>query len=159
MIHLLHACADRSVESDAWEDCERWIMASAYFCFCFILSLRSTEGLMTDLQGLLTYCRASNSFVIVPLKGQVKGESHTRHHLLHNVNVTDSGIDVCSWVWRLIAVHLIRGRSEGPAFVDPTSGNQSSSMDMNDLFLEVLVDLHNLHFAPAAIWCGRVHGG
>jgi hypothetical protein len=145
MIHLLRACAERSVESETLEDRERWIMAGAYFCFCFVLSLRSTEGLMTDLQGLLTYREASDIFVIVPLKGQVKGESHTRHHLLHCVNVTDSGIDVRSWVRRLVAVHLLRGRTEGPAFVDATSGNQSTSMDMNDLFLEVLVDLHDSH--------------
>jgi hypothetical protein len=57
----------------------------------------------------------------------------------------DSGINVWSWVRRLLAIHLLRGRVDGPAFVDPASGNQSSSMDMNDLFLELLVDIYETH--------------
>jgi hypothetical protein len=98
---------------------------------------------MTDLHGLLKYREASDAFVIIPLKGQVKGESHTCHHLLHCVNVTDSGIKVRSWVRRLVAIHLLRGWVEGPAFVDAVSGSQSSStMDMNNLFIELLVDLY-----------------
>jgi hypothetical protein len=102
---------------------------------------------MTDLLGLLKYREASEAFVIIPLKGQVKGESHTRHHLLHCVNVTDSGIEVRSWVRRLVAIHLLRGRVEGPAFVDAVSGCQSSSMDMNGLFIELL----------SLVWSGRLH--
>jgi hypothetical protein len=145
MVHLLRAVEEKSVDADVLEDRERWIMAGAYFCFCFVLSLRSTEGLMTDLQGLIKYRGASTEYVIIPLKGQVKGESHTGHHLLHCVNITDSGINVRSWVRRLLASHLLRGRVEGPAFVDPTSGSQSSSMDMNDLFLELLVDIYESH--------------
>jgi hypothetical protein len=145
MAQLLRACEERSVESEVLEEQERWVMAGAYFCFCFVLSLRSTEGLMTDLQGLIKYRGASTDFVIIPLKGQVKGESHTRHHLLHCVNITDSGINVRSWVRRLMAIHLLRGRVEGPAFVDPTTGSQSSSMDLNDLFMELMVDIYDTH--------------
>jgi hypothetical protein len=145
MVRLLLVTEEKSVDAEVLEDRERWVMAGAYFCFCFVLSLRSTEGLMTDLQGLLKYRGASADFVIIPLKGQVKGESHTRHHLLHCVNVTDSGINVRAWVRRLMAIHLMRGRVEGPAFVDPTSGIQSSSMDLNDLFMELLVDIYDSH--------------
>ena len=34
----------------------KWVLAGGYyFCICFVLSLRSPEGLMTDLEGLIHY--------------------------------------------------------------------------------------------------------
>ena len=77
---------------------------------------------MTDLQGLTRCENSSEDFVIIPLKGQVKGESHTRQHLLHSVDITDSGIEVRSWICRLMTVHSIWGRASGPAFIDPAPG-------------------------------------
>jgi hypothetical protein len=44
-----------------------------------------------------------------------------------------------------MTIHLLRGRIEGPAFIDTTTGSQPSSMDMNDLFMEVLVDIYESH--------------
>ena len=94
-------------------------MAGAHFCLCFAVSLRSPEGLMTDLEGLTRYHEASDEFVVIPLIVQINGGNHTRHHLLHSVNTTDSGIEVRAWIQRLMAIHSIRGCTSGPAFIDP----------------------------------------
>lgn len=145
MVELLRLAESRIRDAEHFEDRERWVMAGCYFCFCFVVSLRSPEGLMTDLEGLTSYANSSNDFVIIPLKGQVKGENHTRQHLLHSVNTTDSGIEVRAWIRRLMTIHSIRGRTNGPAFIDPTTMIQSTTADMNDLFLELLVDLFDSH--------------
>ena len=141
MVQLLRLTETRIKDAELFEDRERWVMVGCYFCFCFVVSLQSPEGLMTDLEGLTHYHNASDEFVIIPLRGQVKGENHTRQHLLHSVNVTDSGIDVRSCIQRLMTVHNFRGRTTGPAFVDPLTQLQSTTSDMNDLFIELLVEL------------------
>jgi hypothetical protein len=145
MVLLLGRVEAKVTDAETLEDRERWVMAGAYFCFCFVLSLRSPEGLMTDLEGLIHYSDVSDDFVIIPLKGQVKGENHTRQHLLHSVNITDSGIDVRAWGRRILLIHFMRGRTSGPAFVDPTSNLQATTSDMNDMFVELLVDLFESH--------------
>ena len=147
MVALLCLVEARITDAGTLEKRERWVMVGAYFYFCYVkVSLRSPGGLMTDLEGLTRYCNTSEDFVIIPLKGQEKGENHTRQHLLHSVNFTDSGIKVRAWMPRLMAVHTIRGRTSGPAFIDhPTSNTQSTTSDMNDLFHELLVDLFDSH--------------
>ena len=133
------------MSGDDAKERDKWIMAGSYFCFCYVLSLRSPEGLLVDLKGLIEFNRSGEhrSFVIVPLLGQVKGEDHTRQHLLHCVNTTDSGISVISWVRRLLAIHRLKGRSDGPAFVNEFDG-QSSTAEMNDLFIELLIEIYEL---------------
>ena len=79
----------------------RWVMAGTYFCFCYVVSLRSSEGLMVDVSGLSEFGEATLEHVVIPLLGQVKGEDHTRQHLIHCVNETSSGIQVRRWIVRL----------------------------------------------------------
>jgi hypothetical protein len=143
MVLLLGRVEANITDAETLEDRECWVMAGAYFCF--VVSLRSPEGLMTDLEGLIHYRDVSDEFVIIPLKGQMKGENHTRQHLLHSVNITDSGIDVRAWVRRIMLIHSIRGRTSGPAFVDPSSNLQATTSDMNDMFVELLGDLFESH--------------
>jgi hypothetical protein len=83
------------------------MMAGSYFCFCYVVSLRSAEGLMVDVSGIREFGELSADHVIIPLLGQVKGEDHTRQHLIHCVNKTDSGIDVRRWVTSLRSIHDI----------------------------------------------------
>ncbi|KAI2498168.1 hypothetical protein MHU86_16311 [Fragilaria crotonensis] len=33
----------------------KWVLGGAYFCICFVLSLRSTEGLLADLDGMIEH--------------------------------------------------------------------------------------------------------
>jgi hypothetical protein len=96
--------------------------------------------LLCDLEGLLEHFDDDRAYVIITLLGQVKGEHHLRQHLLPCVIQTDSGIQVKMWMKRVMAVHAIQGRTTGPLFVN-ADGMQSTTGEMNDLFLEVLTDL------------------
>ena len=119
----------------------RWVMAGCYFCFCYVVSLRGSEGLMVDVAGLSDLGIAKPRFVIIPLLGQVKGKDHTRQQLIHCVNVTDSGIQVRKWITRLKKLHEVTGRVKGPAFVKPSTGKQSTATDLNeDLFIQILTE-------------------
>jgi hypothetical protein len=138
---LLERVEERARLADEVEDRHKWVMAGAYFCVCFVLSLRSPEGLMADLEGLLHHYDPESNEVIVPLLGRFKGEHHAKQHLLISCATTGSGIRVKIWIARAIAVHKACGRSVGPVFVN-SKGYQSTTSDMNDLFLDVLVDIH-----------------
>jgi hypothetical protein len=84
----------------------KWVLAGGYFCICFVLSLRSPEGLMTDLEGLIHYFDRKEENIIVPLLGRFKGEHHAKQHLLLSKGVTSSGINVRLWIERIVlAVH------------------------------------------------------
>lgn len=117
--------------------------------FLFLLLLRAVtlepgRPNLVDLTGLIEFNQAERPFVIIPLLGQVKGEDHTRQHLLHCVNVTSSGISVVGWVNRLLAVHRLNRRTAGPAFVTE-SGVQSSTTEMNDSMIELLNEIFDDH--------------
>lgn len=141
---LLEGVENKARIAETGEDRQKWVMAGAYFCICFVLSLRSPEGLMADLEGLLQHNDPTSDEVVVPLLGRFKGEHHSKQHLMISVAKTGSGIQVKLWLSRLIAVHKALGRSTGPAFVD-ASGYQSTTADMNNLFLDVLGDIYEEH--------------
>lgn len=99
---------------------------------------------MADLEGLLKFHDPTSDEVVIPLLGRFKGEHHAKQHLLISCATTGSGIEMKLWVSRVIAVHRAKERSTGPAFVDP-NGYQSSTADMNSLFLEVLTGIYEDH--------------
>jgi hypothetical protein len=144
LVHeLLSNCERRAMEAaDCLATQHKWVMAGGYFCICFVLSLRSPEGLMADLEGLIHYFSRETENVIIPLLGRFKGEHHAKQHLLLSKGVTGSGIKVRLWMQRVIAVHRSHHRTAGPAFVS-SAGQQSSTSEMNDLFLESLVEIHD----------------
>ena len=143
MGELLRAVEQKAWDSTSAEDKFKWIMAGGYFCFCYVVSLRSPEGLLCDLEGLLTHYDEARTYVIIPLLGKVKGEHHSRQHLLPCVAETDSGIPVKVWMKRVMTVHEIRGRTVGPLFVN-SEGLQSTTAEMNDLLLEVLTEIYEV---------------
>jgi hypothetical protein len=140
---VLKAVEQKAWDSSTQDDKFKWIMAGGYFCFCFVVSLRSPEGLLCDLEGLLDHFDDSRPYVIITLLGKVKGEHHSRQHLLPCVGVTGSGIEVKIWMKRVMAVHALKGRTVGPLFVN-SEGLQSTTAEMNDLFLEVLSELYGV---------------
>ena len=143
MMKLLIGVESRIVTSSDTFERLKWMMAGAYFCFCYVVSLRSSEGLMVDVAGITEFGDQSADHVIIPLLGQVKGEDHTRQHLIHCVNRTDSGIDVRRWVTRLKAIHHVLKREKGPAFINPATGSQTSTSEMNDLFIDLLSEIYD----------------
>ncbi|KAI2511895.1 hypothetical protein MHU86_2411 [Fragilaria crotonensis] len=139
MVKLLRLVESKIRTSVDVNDRLSLVMAGA--CFCYVVSLRSPEGLMVDMPGLIQYGERSPLHVIIPLLGQVKGEDHTRQHLLHCVNETHSGIHVRNWLRRLKSANVLLGRTTGPAFVNPDTRKQSSTAEMNDVFIELLTEL------------------
>ena len=135
---------DRARVSETIQEKEKWIMCGAYFCFCYVLSLRSPEGLMTDLEGFIKFHDDECEDVIIPLLGRFKGEHHAKQHLISSKGITGSGIQVKQWIRRLVAVHRIWRRTTGPAFVN-RDGYQSTTPEMNDLFLRLLIDIYEEH--------------
>lgn len=146
LMHKLLSLAETKIRSSSdMDDRYRWVMAGAYFCFCYVVSLRSSEGLMVDVAGIRDLGEASLDHVVIPLLGQVKGEDHTRQHLIHCVNTTDSGLNVRRWVTRLISLHRTMRRDVGPAFVNPVNGKQTTTSEMNDLFIDLLTEIFDDH--------------
>ena len=141
---LLERVEERAMGAEQVEDRHKWVMAGGYFCICFVLSLRSPEGLMADLEGLLEHHDPTSDEVVVPLLGRFKGEHHAKQHLLISCATTGSGIRIKRWLSRVMAVHKACGRSTGPAFTN-NAGRQSATSDMNELFLEVLSDIYEEH--------------
>ena len=119
----------------------RWTMAGAYFCFCYVLSLRGSEGLLVDLEGLIEFDDPVIDYVVIPLLGRFKGEHHTTQHLMPCVRETESGIRVEVWIKRLLTIHKAEGRQKGPALVN-SSGVQFSSSEMNVLLIDCLTELY-----------------
>lgn len=142
MQELLSGCERRAMGSTTTVEKHKWVLAGGYYCICFVLSLRSPEGLMADLEGLIHYFNREKENVLVPLLGRFKGEHHAKQHLLLSRGVTGSGIQVRLWMERVLSVHRALRRVSGPAFVN-SEGNQSTTSEMNDLFIELLVEIYD----------------
>ena len=83
----------------------RWTMAGVYFCFCYVLSLRGSDGLLVDLlEGLIEFDDPNRDYVVIPLLGRFKEEhQHTSQHLMPCSRESESGIRVDAWIKRLLA--------------------------------------------------------
>ena len=65
---------ERAREAGSPTGRERWFLAGTYFCICFVLSFRSPEGLMADLEGIIRFFgRESSEVVVALLVGPVQG--------------------------------------------------------------------------------------
>ena len=131
----------------------RWAVFHTYSIICYVVSLRGSEGLLLDLEGLLHHWSDQEErHVIITLQGQVKGETGDRDHLLPCVARTLSGIQVRSSLERLIALKSRRGFVDGPAISD-LHGQVYSTRDMSDSLAEILDDLFDSqrHLFPADV--------
>lgn len=115
-------------------------MAGGYFCLCFVLSLRSTEGLLAGLEGMIHHFDENSPNVVVPLLSRFRGEDHSSTHLMPCSRETDSGIQVELLMRRVLAVHRSTGGTKGPMFIS-AAGVQSSTREMNTLFIKCLMDI------------------
>ncbi|KAI2498992.1 hypothetical protein MHU86_15496 [Fragilaria crotonensis] len=141
MHQLLEKTEEQAKRSLQVSERQRWILAGGYFCICFVLSLRSPEGLMADLEGLIKYHVEVTNEVVIPLLGRFKGEHHVKQHLLMSRGTTGSGIKIKQWVRRMLAVHRFWNRTTGPLFVNH-EGYQSSTSEMNEMFLQLLSQIY-----------------
>mmetsp|Transcript_9798 Transcript_9798/g.14171 ORF Transcript_9798/g.14171 Transcript_9798/m.14171 type:complete len:202 (-) Transcript_9798:497-1102(-) len=111
-------------------------MLGAYSIIAFCGTFRGHEVFLVDLDGLLQYASTSDC-VIIPLLGRYKGEDHDRFHLTPLAAETDSGLEVRTWINRLIDVRIKHGETNGPAFRDD-KGNIIKPKIIEDGILEVL---------------------
>ena len=97
----------------------RWVVFHSYAVVCYVLSLRGSEGLLLDLEGLHRHWGTGDgTYVVVTLQGTIKGESNDRDHLLPWVLVTSSGVEVKASLERLMALKSRKGFTDGPAISD-----------------------------------------
>jgi hypothetical protein len=80
-------------------------------------------------------------FLIIALRGKIKGEHNQREHLLPCSPTTSSGINVKASIDRLIKLKASQGRDLGPAISDEEGIIFSSRASMDDALHEVLEDL------------------
>jgi len=139
MVHLLLMVESFIDQAQSRAERDRWIFAGTYFIICYVDSLRGSEGLLLDLEGLRShfYTGSDLGYVVVALLGEVKGEHGERQHLLPTVDETTSGLQVRRWLRRTIATNYMHGRTTGPAFCDE-QGKVLTMRDMNECFHEAL---------------------
>jgi hypothetical protein len=119
----------------------RWVVFHTYAVVCYVLSLRGTEGLLLDLEGLHRHWGSGDgTYVVVTLQGTIKGESNDWDHLLPCVAVTSSGVDVKSSLERLMALKKRKGLVDGPAISDE-AGRVFTTRDLLESLTEILEDL------------------
>jgi hypothetical protein len=122
-------------------------MGLVYSVIMFHASLRGSEGLQVDAEGLVKYLdngkkRAGGipEHVIIPIKGRFKGEKGERCHLLPLASVTRSGINIRKCVNLLLASRKEMNVTSPWAFAD-REGNKMSFGQMNVLVLERLEEI------------------
>jgi hypothetical protein len=144
-ISLLHAVIDEATlrfqEAPTERESHRWAVFRVYVIISYVLSLRGSEGLLLDLDGLRrNKNEGGDEYFVVALLGKIKGEHHDLAHLLPCVHVTDSGVRVKEAVDDLIKIKEKIGLRDGPAISD-SAGIALKSMDLNDCLHEILEDL------------------
>ena len=146
LLLLVLSEAGRRVEGAASvREVHRWAVFHTYSVVCYVISLRGSEGLLLDLEGLHRHWSNSEErHLIIALQGQVKGETGDRDHLLPCVSKTASGIDVRESLERLMSLKSRKGFVDGPAISD-LQGQVYSTRDMSDSLFEILEDLFDSH--------------
>jgi hypothetical protein len=89
MVALLDLAKTRITQAVSEEDGHRWVVFHTYATISNVISLRGVEGMLLDLEALNRYWgsgrAAPKPYVVIPLKGQFKGESHHFCHLIPGV--------------------------------------------------------------------------
>ena len=130
-------CENEVRVSTGFREAAECIMAGAYLAFIYVLLLRGPEGFMSEISLLREHAKLRNSLVWLPIIGKLKGDTSVRTHFLRAVPKTKSGINVLAWRDRLLGVHEVAERNDGPAFCD-TKGYLTDSATMNEFLWKAL---------------------
>ncbi len=126
-LELMHAlCSLLEQEWEAASDIKSRSQVArlgAYSVIAFCGSFRGPEVFMTDLFGLIKYgeerlTAGDKEYVMIPLLGRFKNEVGDQYHLTPLIATTRSGLNVKTWVLRLIEVCRANRQLRGPAFAD-----------------------------------------
>lgn len=138
---LLRRAKSRMENSDDIQEKELWLTFGTYLSTGFALSLRGVEGLLVDLEGMLSNInRGDGRYFIIALLGKIKGKHHGRCHLLPCVKETSSKIRVHAWVTRLMECKVNRGFVNGPLFSD-WEGKVLTTGSLDRMLVEILEEL------------------
>ena len=137
----------RSVERDIGStqlavDRFRLIVFGAYVALSYVLSLRGVEGLMLNLSTIITEIMVKRDYLVIGLRGKLKGERIDRDHLLPCTRITSSGIKIEMWLKLLVIGHKSLGRTGGPAITDP-DGSIAKTSGLDALLHDYLTRLHD----------------
>jgi hypothetical protein len=99
------------------------VFLGAFLVIAYGGSLRGNEVFLTNLYGLTKYSRTpllenGTRYVIIPLLGWFKTEDGEQYHLTPLAYQTNSGINIGTWINRLVNVKADQGHTHGPAFSD-----------------------------------------
>ena len=97
MAELMKVVEQKAVSSTNEAVCHKWVMGGGYFCLCYVLSLRSSEGLLADLEGMLQHFDDSRAHFGDPVTRKVQGRGplESTSHALRSCNgFGNSGEDV-----------------------------------------------------------------
>jgi hypothetical protein len=141
LLEVLQQVKDRIKSSQTGRDEKILIVLHTLIVTAYVLSLRGPEGFLLDLSGLRrfqekTHSEKGKEYLIVTLRGKIKGEHNQREHQLPSapINVKESIDDF------LLNLKKSQGRISGPAISDE-AGVIFGTRAMHDALHEVLEDL------------------
>jgi hypothetical protein len=145
LLEVLSQIEERIESAQTGRDENRWTTLHTLIVTTYVLSLRGPEGFLLDQNGLRQFRKAAHmdkkkEYLIVTLRGKIKGEHSQREHQLPCSPITSSGINVKESIDRLIKLKLTQGKVSGPAISDE-DGIILPARAMDDALHEVLEDL------------------
>jgi hypothetical protein len=144
LLAVLEMAENRMNNVVSEEDAHRWIVFHAYATISYAILLRGTEGLLLYLETLHRFGgtgkEKTTPYLIIPLKGKLKGESNHFCHIIPCALSTSSGIDVEGSLQRLQAKKQAMGFVDGSA-ISNVCGQVLTTRSLDDTFCEILEKL------------------
>ena len=139
---LLLEETERNIDEALTEGIENmWICFTAYISISYVVSLRGSEGLLLDMNGLMKHWKRNDgTYFLIPLLGRIKGEEVERPHLIPCVNTTSTQIRIKEVVRRLMKLKLKQGIITGPAISD-CQGKSLTTSEFDDMMTEILENI------------------
>jgi hypothetical protein len=122
-------------------------------CIAYGGSFRGNEFFLVILFGLTKYARLKLEegglcYIIIPLLGRFKSEDGECYHLTPLAYMSESGINIGTWVEMLVEVKQKHHLTQGPAFSDHTGKLICSTW----IIMEILDRLQEIqHTSPDLI--------
>lgn len=126
---------------DDFNQAASWTICGAFIAIAYALSLRGAEGFLLEIKHLEEFKNTKGDLLWFPLIGKLKNGEGAVVHYLRSVKITGrSKIDIQKWRDRLLIVHRLAGRKEGPAICD-SDGHLLTSIEINKQMWIVLEEL------------------
>ena len=158
LLLLLLEEAEKNIEEASTEDIENlWVCFTTYITISYVVSLRGSEGLLLDMNGLVKHWKRNDrTYFLIPLLGRIKGEEVERPHLIPCANTTSTLIKTKAVVRRLMHLKMKQGFVDGPAISD-CQGRALSTSEFDDMMTEILEDIFdkNLSCSLLTSWEGK----